>query len=226
MNQPILQTPKESYYTHTRLDMISMLDAIPETILEVGCGTGNTLRYLKKQGTRETFGIELDSTMAEVAMRQVDHVAVGDIETMESPFAGKLFDCIILGDVLEHLRDPWSVLRTLSESLISNGQVVASLPNVRFYGVSIPLLFGGRWTYTEEGILDRTHLRFFTRKTAIELIASAGFEIRKVSANYGPKRHLFNRLTLGIFRNLLARQYLIHAYKAEQPATARIILNK
>ena len=226
MNQSILQTPKESYYTHTCLDMISMLDAIPETVLEVGCGTGNTLRYLKKQGTRETFGIELDSTMAEVAMRQVDHVAVGDIEAMEWPFAGKLFDCIILGDVLEHLRDPWSVLRTLSELLISNGQVVASLPNVRFYGVSIPLLFGGRWTYAEEGILDRTHLRFFTRKTAIELIASAGFEIRKVSANYGPKRHLFNRLTLGIFRNLLARQYLIHAYKAEQPATARIILNK
>ena len=130
MNQPILQTPKESYYTHTRLDMISMLDAIPETVLEVGCGTGNTLRYLKKQGTRETFGIELDSTMAEVAMRQVDHVAVGDIEAMEWPFAGKLFDCIILGDVLEHLRDPWSVLRTLSESLISGGQIVASLPNV------------------------------------------------------------------------------------------------
>lgn len=226
MNRSILQTPKESYYTHTRLDMISMLDAIPETVLEVGCGTGNTLRYLKKQGTRETFGIELDSTMAEVAMRQVDQVAVGDIEAMEWPFAGKLFDCIILGDVLEHLRDPWSVLRTLSESLISGGQIVASLPNVRFYGVSIPLLFGGRWTYTEEGILDRTHLRFFTRKTAIELIASAGFEIRKVSANYGPKRLLFNRLTLGIFRNLLARQYLIHAYKAEQPATTRIILNK
>ena len=199
-----------------------MLDAIPETVLEIGCGTGNTLRYLKKLGARETFGIELDSTVAETAMNHVDHVAIGDIESTEWPFAGKLFDCIILGDVLEHLRDPWSVLRTLSESLISGGQVVASLPNVRFYGVSIPLLFGGRWTYTEEGILDRTHLRFFTRRTAVELISSAGFEIRKVSANYGPKRHLFNRLTLGIFRNLLARQYLIHAYKAEQTATARM----
>ena len=222
MNQPVLQTPKESYYAHTRLDMISMLDAIPETVLEIGCGTGNTLRYLKKQGTRETFGIELDSTMAKIAMNHVDHVTVGDIESMEWPFPDKLFDCIILGDVLEHLLDPWSVLRTLSESLISGGQIVASLPNVRFYGVSIPLLLKGRWTYTEEGILDRTHLRFFTRKTAIELIASAGFEIRKVSANYGPKRHLFNRLTLGIFRNLLARQYLIHAYRAEQPAIIRM----
>lgn len=226
MNQPILHTPGESYYAHTRLDMISMLDAIPETVLEIGCGTGNTLRYLKKQGARETFGIELDSTMAKIAMNHVDHVAVGDIEAMEWPFADKLFDCIILGDVLEHLRDPWSVLRTLSESLISSGQVVASLPNVRFYGVSIPLLFGDRWTYTEEGILDRTYLRFFTRKTATELVSGAGFAIRKVSANYGPKRLLFNRLTLGIFRNLLARQYLIHAYKAKEPATAQIILKK
>ena len=215
MNQPILHTPGESYYAHTRLDMIAMLDAIPETVLEIGCGAGNTLRYLKKQGARETFGIELDSTMAKIAMNHVDHVVVGDIEAMEWPFADKLFDCIILGDVLEHLRNPWRVLRTLSESLISGGQVVASLPNVRFYGVSLPLLFGGRWTYTEEGILDRTHLRFFTRKTAVELISGAGFVICKVSANYGPKRLLFNRLTLGIFRNLLARQYLIHAYKAE-----------
>lgn len=215
MNQPVLHMPEEPYYTHTRLDMISMLDAIPETVLEIGCGTGNTLRYLKKQGARETFGIELDNTVAEIAMNHVDHVAVGDIETMEWPFVGNLFDCIILGDVLEHLRDPWSVLRKLSESLISGGQIVASLPNVRFYGVSIPLLFRGQWTYTEEGILDRTHLRFFTRRTAVELISSAEFAIRKISANYGPKRHLFNRLTLGMFRNLLARQYLIHAYKAE-----------
>ncbi len=222
MNQPVLHTLGESYYAHTRLDMISMLDTIPETVLEIGCGTGNTLRYLKQQGARETFGIELDSAMAEIAMRQVDHVAVGDIEAMEWPFADKLFDCIILGDVLEHLCDPWNVLRTLSEFLISGGQVVVSLPNVRFYGVSIPLLFRGRWTYTEEGILDRTHLRFFTRSTAVKLISGAGFVIRKVSANYGPKRLLFNRLTVGIFRNLLARQYLIHAYKAQQPATAQI----
>lgn len=199
-----------------------MLDAIPETVLDVGCGSGNTLRYLKKLGARETFGIEVNSTVAEAAINHVDHVAVGDIESMEWPFAGKLFDCIILGDVLEHLRDPWCVLRTLSNLLPSGGQVIASLPNVQFYGVSLPLLFGGQWTYTEEGILDRTHLRFFTRRTAVALISGTGLAIRKVSANYGPKRLLFNRLSLGIFRNLLARQYLIHAYKAEQPTTTRI----
>ncbi len=192
-----------------------MLDRIPETVLEVGCGSGNTLRYLKEQGARRTFGIEVNSTVAKAATNHVDHLAVGDIESMEWSFADRLFDCIILGDILEHLRDPWGVVKKLSESLPSGGQLVASLPNVRFYSVSIPLLFAGRWTYAEEGILDRTHLRFFTRRTAVELFLEAGFAIRKVSFTYGPKRRLFNRLTLGIFRNLLAYQYLVHAYKVD-----------
>ena len=206
MSKAALQVPGRSYYDHTRYDIVSMLDPIPKTVLEVGCGTGNTLRYLKEKGAGATFGIELNGSVAEAAMANVDHVAVGDIESMEWPFPGQEFDCIIFGDVLEHLRDPWEVVKKLAKTLPVGGQVAASLPNVRFYGVSIPLLFGGRWTYTNEGILDRTHLRFFTRKTAAELIAQGGFMVRKVSSNYGPKRALLNALTLGIFRNLLARQ--------------------
>ena len=207
--------PGQGYYAHTRLELVSLLDGVPETVLEVGCGRGNTLRHLKDQGARETFGIELNSNVAEEARGQVDHVAVGDVESMPWPFPGACFDCIIFGDVLEHLRDPWGVVETLKESLRDGGQLVASLPNVRFYGVSIPLLLKGRWTYAEEGILDRTHLRFFTRGTAIQLFSGAGLKIVKVGSTYGPKRRLFNLLTLGLFRNLLARQHLIHAYKVE-----------
>ena len=213
MSQHALHTPGESYYSHTRLDMVSMLEAVPGTVLEIGCGSGNTLRYLKDQGARETFGIELNSTVAAEAVDRVDHLAVGDIESMQWPFADQLFDCILFGDVLEHLRDPWNLVNRLAGCLSPGGQVVASLPNVRFYGVSFPLLFAGRWTYTEEGILDRTHLRFFTRRTARELLSGAGLAVRKVSSTYGPKRRLFNLLTLGIFRNLLARQHLVYARK-------------
>ena len=215
MSQHALHTPGESYYSHTRLDMVSMLEAVPETVLEIGCGSGHTLRYLKDQGAGETFGIELNSTVAAEAMDRVDHLAVGDIESMQWPFADQLFDCILFGDVLEHLRDPWSLVNRLAGCLSPGGQVVASLPNVRFYGVSFPLLFAGRWTYTEEGMLDRTHLRFFTRRTAQELLSGAGLTIRKVSSTYGPKRRIFNLLTLGIFRNLLARQHLVYARKPE-----------
>lgn len=215
MSQSFLHLPGDSYYEHTRLDIISMLNPIPEKVLEVGCGTGNTLRYLKEMGTQQTFGIELNRKVAEEAMNNVDYVAVGDIESMEWPFQNRVFDCLIFGDVLEHLRDPWGVVKQLSKSIPVGGQVVASLPNVRFYGISIPLLLGGRWTYTEEGILDRTHLRFFTKGTAVELITQGGFVVREVLSNYGPKRHLFNRLTLGIFCDLLARQHLVHGYKEE-----------
>ena len=208
-----MHNPEESYYAHIRLDLVAMLEQVPQTVLELGCGTGNTLRYLKENGARDTFGIELNAGVARKALNQVDHLAVGDIESMEWPFPDQVFDCIILGDVLEHLRDPWRITEQLFGVLSQGGEVVASLPNVRFYGVSIPLLLGGRWTYTEEGTLDRTHLRFFTRRTAVELFSAVGFEIRKVSSNYGPKRQLANQLTLGLFRNLLARQHLIHAYK-------------
>jgi SAM-dependent methyltransferase len=215
MNHSDLHAPGKTYYAHTRLELVALLDGVPQTVLEVGCGRGNTLRHLKERGARETFGIELNSSVAEDAIDQVDHVAVGDVESMPWPFPGARFDCIILGDVLEHLRDPWGVVETLKDSLYQGGQIVASLPNVRFYGVSIPLLLGGKWTYTEAGILDRTHLRFFTRRTAIQLFAQAGLEVRHVGSTYGPKRRLFNLLTVGIFRNLLARQHLIHAVKVE-----------
>ena len=215
MNRSDLHAPGESYYTHTRQELVSLLDGVPQTVLEVGCGRGNTLGYLKERGARETFGIELNYSVAGDAIDQVDHLAVGDVESMQWPFPGVRFDCIILGDVLEHLRDPWRVVSRLKESLCDGGQMVASLPNVRFYGVSIPLLFGGKWTYAEEGILDRTHLRFFTRRTAIQLFAEAGLEVRRVGSTYGPKRRLFNLLTVGIFRNLLARQHLIHALKVK-----------
>ena len=213
MSLHALHTPGESYYSHTRLDMVSMLQAVPRTVLEIGCGRGNTLQYLKERGAGETFGIELNSTVAAEAMDCVDHVAVGDIESMQWPFADQLFDCILFGDVLEHLRDPWGLVKRLADRLSEGGQVVASLPNVRFYGISFPLLLGGRWTYTEDGILDRTHLRFFTRRTARELFSGAGLTVRRVSSTYGPKRRLFNMLTLGIFRNLLARQHLVYACK-------------
>ena len=213
MTSRTLHDPGASYYQHTRLELVSMLEKTPETALEIGCGSGNTLQYLKQQGTHQTFGIELNGAVAQDAVKHVDHVAEGDIESLQWPFPGQMFDCIIIGDVLEHLRDPWGLVATLSSSLNSRGEVVASLPNVRFYGVSIPLLIGGRWTYTEQGVLDRTHLRFFTKRTATELFSSAGLEISRVASIYGPKRRLVNIGTLGVFRNLLARQHLVHARK-------------
>jgi hypothetical protein len=89
-------------------------------------------------------------------------------------------DCVIFADVLEHLVDPWTVLATWSTRLAARGTLVASIPNVLHRSVVRGMLHG-RWDYTDEGILDRTHLRFFTRETALELIESAGFRVQSAT---------------------------------------------
>lgn len=214
-----LHSPGPDYYHLVRWDLLEMLDVVPQSVLEVGCGSGNTLAHLKGQGTVRALGIELDPSVAEEASTKADEILVGDIEAMDLPYAACSIDCIILGDVLEHLRDPWQVLSSLAGLVRPGGAVLASLPNVRFYGVSLGLLLLGEWKYGEDGILDRTHLRFFTRKTIAELFTGAGLEIAEMSRNYGPRRALANKMTAGIFRDLLARQHLV---KATRPSAGDV----
>jgi SAM-dependent methyltransferase len=192
---------------------VDLFDDPPRKVLEVGCGAGYTLAYLEEVGTEETFGIELDPEAAEEARSKVDHVVVGDVETIDLPYDSESLDGMILGDVLEHLRDPWAALRRLVVCLRPGAQVVASVPNIRFYGTSLPLVLRGRWDYTEAGILDWTHLRFFTRRSLRTLFEGAGLEVISIGSHYGPKRAVFNALTLHLFRDLLAIQHFVKAVK-------------
>ena len=114
--------------------------------------------------------------------------------------------------------DPWKTVAKLDSMLAPGGVIVASIPNVRYYHVSLRLVLRGSWNLSDSGILDRTHLRFFTRKTAISLMACSGLTIKSVSARYHPRRgrssRIFNALTLGLFKELLDFQYFIVAQKA------------
>lgn len=213
MSRKHLHRPPPEYYRHIRHQIIELIDPTPDKVLEVGCGAGNTLAYLKKLGSKETFGIELDPQAADEAREKVDHLLVGDVEQLDLSYQKEIFDCIIFGDILEHLRDPWRVLERVTVFLKHGGQVVASIPNVRFYGTSLKLVFAGRWDYREEGILDRTHLRFFTRRSMVELFEEANLKVLSVGSHYGPKRSIFNWLTLRIFKDLLAIQHFIKAVK-------------
>ena len=160
----------------------SLLPLIPEDasrVIEVGCSSGALARaFLAINRQCEYIGIEVDSDCAEVAKKNCTKVLVGNIEDMEERVFRTLCpsDCWIFGDVLEHLYDPWSVLRRVKSSLRQGGSVVACIPNAQHWSVQARLNVGS-FHYEDSGLLDRTHIRWFTRVTMLELFKSSGFEI-------------------------------------------------
>ena len=143
-------------------------------ILDVGCGEGAFGALLKRRRGCEVHGVERFPPAAAAARRVLDSVTEGDAESARLPFDDGSFDCLVYADVLEHLVDPWRALRDHVRLLRPGGRVVASVPNVRHLGVVLRLLLLGRIDYADEGILDRTHLRFFTRRSLLALLEGAG----------------------------------------------------
>ncbi len=173
------------YSLGIRTDILQCFEE-PETepirILEVGCACGATLLELKNWYPHaELHGIELNPNAAEVASAFAN-VRTGNIETMDMDMPLEYFDYIIFADVLEHLVEPWNVLRNVMPYLKENGKVLASIPNVAHYSVIRDLL-KGHWTYTDKGLLDITHLRFFTREGILRLFSIAGFQSPELRLN-------------------------------------------
>lgn len=143
-------------------------------VLEVGCAGGHVTRHLVERGN-EVVGIELDPDAAESARRFAAEVHVADIDLVPvSSLVDGPFDVALLGDVLEHLRSPVDALRDVVSVLGPEGRLVVSLPNVAHIDVRAMLLLG-EWHYQDVGVLDRTHLRWFTRESVRELLAEVGF---------------------------------------------------
>lgn len=176
--------PLPAYYRNERPEIAALVPAEARRVLDVGCGAGALGRLLKTQvATREVTGIELHPAAAEVAGQHLDHVLRVDLDAVDTlPLSPAGFDCIICADVLEHLRDPERTLRMLATHLAPGGLLLASIPNVRHTNVLLPLLVDGRWQYQDEGILDRTHLRFFTLAEITAMLERCGFEVRSLAA--------------------------------------------
>jgi SAM-dependent methyltransferase len=160
----------------------SLLALIPQSakaLLEIGCSTGGLAQALKKQRPGIHFmGLELDPKAAEMARRHCDDVATFDIEQADASHYRRYADrdCWIFGDVLEHLRDPWRVLSEIRKVLPPGACIVASIPNAQHWSVQARLTMG-EFRYESTGLLDRTHLRWFTRITIFELFQSAGLRV-------------------------------------------------
>jgi tRNA(1-methyladenosine) methyltransferase and related methyltransferases len=170
------QTPIHDNFNAELLALIPR-DAL--RIIEVGCSSGALARqYRKLNRDCEYIGLEIDADYAQVARAHCSKVVVANVEQMaDSAFRSLLpADCWIFGDVLEHLYDPWGVLQRIRTSLPPHGSVVACIPNAQHWSVQLRLN-NGDFRYEDLGLLDRTHIRWFTNRTVGELFRSTGYEI-------------------------------------------------
>ena len=165
-------------------------------ILDVGCSIGALGENIKRKNGAEVTGIEIDKEMARVAKQKLDRVVVGDIETinLENNFAPNYFECIIFADVLEHLKEPWDVLKNATKILGTNGVIIISIPNVRHYTTISNLVIRGYWPYEQRGTHDKNHLRFFTFRNIKEMLQDAGLTIVTMERHYRiEKPHQLNK---------------------------------
>ena len=151
----------------------------------MGCGAGLLGRSLKQRQPCTVYGVEINGAAAKKAETWLDRVWVGDIEWIDLDLSPQSLDVIVCGDVLEHFRDPRAALRCLSRYLKSDGRLIASIPNVAHHSVLRGLL-AGNWNYEPAGLLDETHLRFFTAREIEKLFFRAGFRIEEMQTVPGP----------------------------------------
>ena len=173
MSHPRYQLKDDPYSSHGVIRSL-LGEGRGRRALDAGAADGFLAEILTARGFRVT-AVERDPVQAERARAKCEHVIVADLAEAAPKLSGP-FDVIIYGDVLEHLADPLSTLLAVNQSLAPGGLVVVSVPNVAHLWVRLSLL-AGRFEYTDRGILDRTHLRFFTRRTLLVLLAQAGLAV-------------------------------------------------
>lgn len=203
MNQPkqfeypwdLLETTENNHWRNLRQDyapvgLIDMLDIEPERSLDVGCFVGATSALIKSRYPNcRMIGIEPSKPAVEVARTRMDVVHAGLLEEVDFAAEGYgpgHFDVIVLADVLEHMYNPWGALKRLKPFLSPRGCLLASIPNARNLSV-LSQLAAGRWHYEPAGLLDVTHIRFFTRIEIQEMFPATGYRIDAFVHNPDPR---------------------------------------
>lgn len=175
-----LLTKDNIYYRGARTEMMDFIPKCAKTAVDIGCAEGCFGASLKALGM-EVWGVEMNPDAAAIAKEKLDKVLIGDVFNLINDLPAGYFDCIICNDVLEHLVDPYTLLLNLKSRLSRNGVVVCSIPNVRYYPNLIKLLIEKQWKYEDMGILDKTHLRFFTEKSIRDTFDALDYDIVKLS---------------------------------------------
>jgi 2-polyprenyl-3-methyl-5-hydroxy-6-metoxy-1,4-benzoquinol methylase len=208
---------RETYHDLVRRDVFPLLPEHVGAVLDFGGGVGATSAELRASGRAERA--VLFDQVAGNALPAVDTVEALDLNdgaAVEAALARTgPFDTILALDILEHLVDPWATVALLDKALRPGGSLIVSVPNINNLIVVVPLVFRGRFEYQDAGVLDRTHLRWFTRKSAIELATCSGMKLEATSANFSGRRNRYaNNVTLGLFERFFASQFKMRVRKA------------
>lgn len=215
--QPLYDSKPSGYFEWNRAELLPFIPAAPRKVLDVGCGTGAFSTLVKQQHNAEVWGVELNPDAAATARERLDKV----FQAMFSPelnLPAAYFDVICFNDVLEHMPDPGSALRYARSLLAPDGRVTASLPNFRHFPNIWKLIVHKSARYENEGIMDRTHLRIFTKSSIAALFQEGGLEIERIEGING---HLvtrwfriLNALSLGSISDMRWLQFAVVARSA------------
>lgn len=205
--------PDQAYYSRARTWPSRFGIGPGAKILDVGCGKGNLGTYLQDRHDAKVTGIEIIEANFVAASSVLQAVHLGDIESMDMSVLGSGFDYVIFSDSLEHMLEPQAVLESVKALLSKDGRLLISMPNVRNFRVTVPLLFSDQWEYQDEGLLDRTHLRFFTCTSICSLLERCGYQVEQVRCDLptSSKVGMLNIATFGLLRRHLTSHYFIKA---------------
>jgi SAM-dependent methyltransferase len=181
-----MQEPDWSYYQTQRIEMLPFIPEGAKDFLEIGCGAGTfgLLLQARNSGAR-VIGVEAHPAAADEARKRLAAVIEGPIEEALPTIPDCSIDCVVCNDVLEHLVDPWTVLKSLRAKLRPGGKVVSSIPNVRHFPVFKSYFLDGDWRYAEDGVLDRTHVRFFTQQSIRRMYEESGYRVDRMEGIFG-----------------------------------------
>jgi 2-polyprenyl-3-methyl-5-hydroxy-6-metoxy-1,4-benzoquinol methylase len=170
--------PTVSYYQHKRAKLFFLLPSKYFKVLEIGCADGSFRHNLKPDC--EYWGVEPMEKMAEVAAKKIDKVLIGTYQSVINKIPNDYFDLIICNDVIEHMSDHDAFLQSIMAKLVIDGCIIGSVPNVRYIMNLYELIIRKDWKYRDAGILDKSHLRFFSKKSLMRTFVEHGYKIEKI----------------------------------------------
>lgn len=203
-------TADHVYDYYERPEMVAFVPTDARTVLDVGCSRGGFGAVLRRaRPDVKIIGLEPDAEAAADAEKHYDEVVVGAFpSSLENTAAA--FDCIVFNDVLEHLTEVEDALAAAKRLLTPTGRLVASIPNVRNLRLLIDLVIRGRWEYTDRGVLDRTHVRFFTRRSIERLLPRCGFEVERLEGLFPlGSRWRLQRVTPLVLRDIAYLEFAV-----------------